>query len=130
MTAQSLPQRPTIKILLYTDDPDAISDRKNLFGLSSMIERLKAHGPMFADLSIKWVSRNSDCNHHADNKLDLVMTKEVEQTGEPFDEIWFFGLQQGNPDKFSQGGFPGDPESELNADEIAALDKWMKANGG
>jgi hypothetical protein len=130
MTPQTLSQRPTIKILLYTDDPDAITDRKNLLGLSSMIERLKAHPPMFADLSIKWVSRNSDYNHHADNKLDLVMTREVEQTGEPFDEIWFFGLHQGNTDKFSLGVFPCGPESELNADEVAALDKWMKAKEG
>ena len=130
MTAQILAQRPTIKILLYTDDPNAITDGDNLLGLGSMIERLKAHAPRFADLSIKWVSRSSDENHHADNKLNLVMSRELEQTGEPFDEIWFFGLHQANTEKFSLGAFRGGPESELTGDEVEALDKWMKVEGG
>ncbi|HSE16266.1 MAG TPA: hypothetical protein VLB46_04390 [Pyrinomonadaceae bacterium] len=130
MTAQTLAQKPTIKILLYTDDPTGISDGKNLLGLSSMIQRLKAHAPVFADLSIKWVSRSSDQNHHADNKLNLVMCKEVEETGEPFDEIWFFGLHQANTENFSLGVFRGGPESELTADEVDELDKWMKVEGG
>ena len=46
MAAQLLAKRPKIKILLYTDDPTAISEGKNLLGLSSMIERLKAHAPV------------------------------------------------------------------------------------
>jgi len=130
MTAQTLAEKPTIKILLYTDDPNVISDGKNLLGLNSMIERLKAHAPVFADLSIKWVSRSSDPNHHADNKLNLVMCKEVEQTGEPFDEIWFFGLHQANTKRFSLGVFRGGPDSELSADEIDELNNWMKVEGG
>jgi len=130
MTAQRLAQRPTIKILLYTDDPSAITAGKNLLGLGSMIRRLRAHAPVFADLSIKWVSRSSDCNHHADNKLNLVMSREVEKTGEPFDEIWFFGLHQANTERFSLGAFRGGPESELGDDEIDAIEKWMKVEGG
>ena len=130
MTAQTLAEKPTIKILLYTDDPNVISDGKNLLGLNSMIERLKAHAPVFADLSIKWVSRSSDQNHHADNKLNVVMCKEVEETGEPFDEIWFFGLHQANTERFSLGVFRGGPDSELSADEIDELNNWMKVEGG
>ena len=130
MTAQLLAQRPTIKILLYTDDPNAISAGTNLLGLSSMIERLQAYAPVYANLSIKWVSRSSDCNHHADNKLDVVMQREAEQTGAPFDEIWFFGLHQANTEKFSLGVFRGGPENELNADEVAYLEAWMKVEGG
>ena len=130
MTAQLPTQRPTIKILLYTDDPCAITDGKNLLGLGSMIERLKAHAPVFADLSIKWVSRSSDYDHHADNKLNVVMRQEVERTGDPFDEIWFFGLHQANTEKFSQGVFRGGPESELTAEEVDKIDKWMKVEGG
>src|ERR1044072_5111887 len=101
MTAPLLATRPTIKILLYTDDPNTITEGDDFLGLGSMIERLKAHAPGFADLSIKWVRRNSDQDHHADNKLDVLMRKEIEDTGEPFDEIWFFGLHQANTDKFS-----------------------------
>lgn len=130
MTAQSLAARPKIKILLYTDDPNAITARNNLLGLSSMIKRLRAHAPVFADLSVKWVSRSSDCDHHADNKLNLVMSQEVERTGEPFDEIWFFGLHQANTEKFSLGVFRGGPESELGVDEVDEIDKWMKVEGG
>ncbi len=130
MPAQLPTQRPTIKILLYTDDPCAITDGKNLLGLGSMIERLNAHAPAFADLSIKWVSRSSDYNRHADNKLNLVMRREVELTGDPFDEIWFFGLHQANTEKFSVGVFCGGPESELGAEEVDEIDKWMKVEGG
>lgn len=130
MKAQVLAQRPTIKILLYTDDPDTINEGKDLLGLDSMIERLKAHAPVFADLSIKWVSRSSDANHHADNKLDVVMRREVTETGEPFDEIWFFGLHQANTEKSSSGVFRGGPESELTPDEVDELEKWMKVEGG
>lgn len=130
MTAQLLAQRPKIKILLYTDDPTAISDGKNLLGLGSMIERLKSHAPVFADLSIKWVSRSSDLNHHADNKLNLVMSREAEHTGEAFDEIWFFGLHQANTAKFSLGVYRGGPESELSADEVDELEIWMTEEGG
>jgi len=130
MTAQSLAPRPKIKILLYTDDPNAITAGDNLLGLGSMIERLKAHAPVFADLSVKWVSRSSDSDHHADNKLNLVMSRELEQTGEPFDEIWFFGLHQANTEKFSLGAFRGGPESELSVAEVEDIDKWMKLEGG
>lgn len=122
--------KPTIKILLYTDDPTTITDGNNLLGLGSMIERLKAHAPQFARLSIKWVSRSSDQNNHADNKLDFLLSKELNETGAPFDEIWFFGLHQANTDRFSLGIFRGGPESELTPDEVEALDKWMKVDGG
>lgn len=130
MTAQLLAKRPTIKILLYTDDPNAISNGKNLLGLSSMIDRLHAHGPSFATLVVKWVSRSSDLDHHADNKLNTVLRREVEQTGEPFDEIWFFGLHQANTAKFSLSVFRGGPQSELDASEVDALEQWMKVQGG
>lgn len=130
MSAQLMAERPTIKILLYTDDPNAISDGKNLLGLSSMMERLEAYAPLYADLSIKWVSRSSDCIHHADNKLNVVMRREEEETGAPFDEIWFFGLHQANTEEFSLGVFCGGPENELDVDEVEYLETWMKAEGG
>src|SRR5689334_9661231 len=130
MTAQRLAARPKIKILLYTDDPNAITAGNNLLGLGSMIRRLKAHAPMFADLSVRWVSRSSDGDHHADNKLDKVMSRELDKTGEPFDEIWFFGLHQANTEKFSLGAFRGGPESELSVDEVEAIEKWMTMDGG
>lgn len=130
MTAQIVAKKPTIKILLYTDDPNAIGQGTNLLGLSSMIDRLNAHKPAFADLSVTWKSRSSDSQHHADNKLDGLMAREIEETGEPFDEIWFFGLHQANTERFSLGVFRGGPESELNAREVEALEKWMKIENG
>ena len=130
MTAQNVAKKPTIKILLYTDDPYAISEGTNLLGLSSMIERLMAHQPAFANLSVKWRSRSSSSEHHADNKLDVVMAEEIKKTGEPFDEIWFFGLHQANTESFSLGVFRGGPESELDAQEVEALEKWMKLENG
>ncbi|HEY6803977.1 MAG TPA: hypothetical protein VI306_10395 [Pyrinomonadaceae bacterium] len=130
MTTRTTALKPTIKILLYTDDPNVITDGNSFLGLGSMIERLKAHGPTFADLKIVWVSRSSDRNHHANNQLHFVLDRELEETGEPFDEIWFFGLHQANIKTFSLGAFRGGPESELNDNEVAALAKWMKIEEG
>jgi hypothetical protein len=126
------PKKPTIKILFYTDDPQIAptDDFGQFFGLGSMIERLKSHTPTFADLEIKWFSRNSDAAHHADNKLDVILNNEVQETNEPFDEIWFFGLHQSNTNQFSLLARRGGPESELNANEVAALTEWMNVRDG
>ena len=127
-TNERPPKKPNIKILLYTDDPQIAptSDFGRFFGLGSMIERLQAHAPTFATIEIKWASRNSDATHHADNKLDALLRKEVADTREPFDEIWFFGLHQSNTNRFSLLARRGGPESELNQNELDALTRWMK----
>lgn len=124
MSAQLSADKPTIKILLYTDDPQISqsNDLGEFLGLGSMIERLHQHAPAFADLKTKWVSRSSD--HPFDNKLNVVLARELE-TGQPFDEIWFFGLHQANREKFSLGAFRGGQYSELDATEVAALQQWM-----
>ncbi len=131
MSEQLAANRPTIKILLYTDDPQ-VSPTAHLgefLGLGSMIERLNQHAPTFADLNIKWISRNTDSSNHANNRIDAVLAQEA-QTGEPFDEIWFFGLHQANTEKFSLGAFRGGPNSELDAAEVAALQQWMGTENG
>jgi len=117
---------PTIKILLYTDAPDEITpdDKRKTLGLAFMLEHLRAKEPAFAKLSIKWVSRNSSTTVHADQKLDKVFEDES-STGHPFDEIWFFGLHQGNKSNSSFGVFPGGPESELTEPEVTLLKTWM-----
>ena len=120
--------RPTIKILLYTDDPNRITEGKGLLGLGSMRRHLLAHEPASADFGVRWVSRNSDVTHHADNRIDKVLRDEVEITGKPFDEIWFFGLHQVNRETFSLGAFPGGPKSELSQEEVTALQLWMEAS--
>lgn len=126
------PKKPTIKILLYTDDPQIAptDDFGQFFGLGSMIARLQSHAPTFADIEIKWVSRNSDAAHHADNKLDVILNNEVQETDEPFDEIWFFGLHQSNTNQFSLLARRGGPESELNENEVDALTEWMNVRDG
>src|SRR5215217_3174231 len=121
MTAQLSASVPTIKILFYTDDPQvALSERPGEFlGIGSMDQRLHAHAPAFARLETTLVNRNSVA--HADNKLDAVLDRER------FDEIWFFGIHQANIGRFSVGAFRGGPNSELDANEIAALERWMSA---
>jgi hypothetical protein len=119
---QLAPEKPTIKILLYTDDPQIAPTNEfgQFFGLGSMIDRLKAHEPAFATLDIRWFSRNSNAYSHADNKLTDILSRE------DFDEIWFFGLHQSNTNQFSLLARRGGPESELNEEEVAALTEWMK----
>ena len=112
--AQLPVEKPTIKILLYTDDAQ-FSESKSFdqfLGLGLMIERLKGHEPTFATIETKLVNRSTAT--HADNKLDAVLA------GESFDEIWFFGAQQGNTSNA--------PQSELDASEVAALTNFMKGN--
>lgn len=125
------PNKPTIKILLYTDNPliAPTDDFGEFFGLGSMIERLQDHAPTFANIDVRWFSRNSDDDNQANNKLNDLLNREA-ATGEPFDEIWFFGLHQSNTDRFSLLARLGGPESELNDDEITALTEWMNVHGG
>lgn len=127
MIADLVAEKPNIKILLYTDDPQiSISeDSTDFFALGSMLKRMQAHAPAFATLSPRLVSRNSDDTHHADNTLDDVLNNELDETGEPFDEIWFFGLHQANTESFSLIAGLSGPESELNAAEVAAVAQWM-----
>lgn len=122
MSAQLEAEKPTIKILLYTDNPEIAptNDPGQLFGLGSMLDRLKAHAPTFANIEPKWVSRNSDDQHPADHKLDAILKNE------DFDEIWFFGMHQSNTTEFSLNNRRGGPESELNQSEIETLKEWMR----
>lgn len=123
-------EKPLIKILLYTDDPVNIPQTNKVdLGLGLMIEHLKAHEPAFASLYVKWVSRNSSNEAHADNKIDDVLKREIEKTKQPFDEIWFFGLLQANQEKISFGVLRSGPESELNEGEVLYLQRWMEVEG-
>ena len=107
-------EKPTIKILLYTDDPRfSLSENFDQFlGLGLMVERLNGHAPTFADISTTLVNRSNE--RHADNKLDAVLARES------FDEIWFFGAQQVNT--------TAEPESELTPNEVEALRQWMEGS--
>lgn len=117
-------ERPTIKILLYTDAPnDVVRESFGDFGLGHMISLLEGHAPAFAKLCIEWVSRSSDINHHADHKLTRVLKDD-------YDQIWFFGLHQVNKASVYLGLGGGGPESELDADEVQALRVWMDKGGG
>src|ERR1051326_4669149 len=124
-------ERPTIKILLYTDAPfDVVKEPVGDFGLGRMIALLKAHAPAFADLCVKWESRYPRGSTHADNKIHVLLRREQEETGQPFDQIWFFGLHQVNKKNFDPRLGGGGPESELDADEVKALRAWMGQGGG
>src|ERR671939_671687 len=123
---------PTIRILFYTDDPKIVLDPDNIkstdidfFSIGRMREHIKAHAPAFAKLSFMWVSRSSDKKHHADHKLDDVLSKKP-----AYDQIWFFGIHQMNKEPFTLG-IPkgGGPQSELDANEVAVLERWMETGG-
>ncbi|HEU4388329.1 MAG TPA: hypothetical protein VFV34_11065 [Blastocatellia bacterium] len=113
--------KPIIRILLYTDDPNGITATTDLFGLSRMIDHIKTHLPEFADISTTWMSRYSRRQDVADNKLTRDLLNQ-------FDEIWFFGLHHLKLDRFS-AILGGGPESELDPEEIAVLQEWMSAAG-
>jgi hypothetical protein len=116
---------PTVRILLYTDDPIRVKDDvvKN-WSLGVMLQHIGAHGPAFANLCFKLVCRNSTASIHADQKLDDLI-----QSGN-FDQIWFFGVHQGNRDNHTEVFLDGGPRSELEPDEIEALDNWMRIGEG
>lgn len=122
--SQDLLCKPTIRILVYTDEPEA--DFNDLgFGLGTMRAHLEAHKPKYADLTVCRLLRNPMQSAAAANKLlpDLIAN---------FDEIWFLGFGQIN--RRSPGGLflRGTLANELEEEEIAALREWMtvKKNGG
>lgn len=122
---------PTIKILLYADDPEDVtpSAAKGMpFGLGLMLAHLKAHEPASAHLLVKYVCRYSPTNPQTVNKIHDVLERERLVTKQPFDQIWFFGLHQVNLSTGSQALFEGGPENELDADEVKALREWMLAD--
>jgi hypothetical protein len=119
---------PTVRILLYTDDPDVADDTTG-WGLQVMKEHIKARPPAFAKLCIDLINRNSETKQCAENKLYPELINKYHQ-------IWFFGIHQINRENFSLGVLRGGPDSELDDKEVAALRKWMKVgsekgrNGG
>ncbi|HXM51630.1 MAG TPA: hypothetical protein VN956_27565 [Pyrinomonadaceae bacterium] len=119
MNAQLLANKPTINILLYTDDPETTDD-DGLFSLGTMIGHIQAHSPTFAKVIIEIICRNKDT--HADNKLEAGLINK-------YDEIWFFGFHQSNRKTFSLGVLRGGPESELTEKEVLALTDWMRRSG-
>lgn len=123
-------ERPTIKILLYTDSTDVVKEPVGTFGLGLMINLLKAHAPAFADVRVKFERRYPPGSTRAENKIHVVMKREEVTTGEPFDQIWFFGLHQVNKQTFDSGLGGGGQESELDLDEVNALRAWMDDGHG
>lgn len=115
-------EKPTIRILIYTDDPHGITKGNELFGLSTMIAHLKSHEPAFATFSVELISRNADAQNHAGNRLTPALLQQ-------FDEVWFFGIHQADRPRFSLGVVRGGPHSELEPEEIVALRDWMKSGG-
>lgn len=115
---------PTIKILLYADDPDDVTEssgKRQPLSLGLMLARLHAHEPASAHLDTRFVSRYKLGNPKFINKIDQVLERES------FDQIWFFGLNQINLKNFSTV-FEGGPENELDAAEVSALREWMQVD--
>jgi hypothetical protein len=117
--ASILAYRPTIRILLYTDDPDGITSGLDVPDLGIMINHLHAHAPTFASLDIQWLSRYSSNQKSADNKLKASLLKQ-------YDEVWFFGIHQMNIERPTPGLLRGGQENELDEEEVNNLTCWMK----
>lgn len=128
MPAQLATPKPKIRILIYTDNP-AMENNDAFFGLQSMTERLKAHGPKFAELVPVIVCRSSSDQNHADKKINVVLD-EAQKKGEPYDEIWLFGIHQANQQMPQADGLRQGPHCELDKDEVAALENWMSTKNG
>lgn len=119
-------EKPTIRILLYTDDPTIVKDSdKEIDPLSigKMKKHLETHSPAFAKIDPVLLSRNSAVGHLPDHKLDVALAKET------YDQIWFFGIHQVNKPKFKLGLKGGGPQSELDENEVKELKKWMSEDG-
>jgi hypothetical protein len=124
-------EAPTIKILLYADDPDAVTESSSeikFISLGLMLERLRAHEPASASLNPKYVCRYRRGGTEPANRIDDVLASEFAATGQPFDEIWFFGVHQANISKSTLGLFEGGQHNELDANEVSAILNWMQEN--
>jgi hypothetical protein len=122
--------KPTIKILLYTDAPNLVTRRRTgPFSLGRMIQHLEGHSPAFARFDVRWESRYLNNSVIANNKLHDLLDREA-QTGEPFDQIWFFGVHQINTTSANLGLNGGTRESELTEEESIALEQWMEEHHG
>jgi hypothetical protein len=113
--------KPIIKILLYTDAPNGITNGEEQFGLGPMIRHLFAHKPAFADVYVEWLSRFSSETGTAEKKLDSLLT----DSSRGYDEVWFFGTFQATRKKFISDVIRGGPESELGKTEVEVLREWM-----
>ena len=85
--------KPSIRVLIYTDDPNKIREDGN-FGIREFRKQLAAHQPAFANIDLRpVVSRNSgpNLNQHADRRIDAQLNQNPDQ---PYHEVWFFGLHQ------------------------------------
>src|SRR6185369_8426909 len=100
---------PSIRILLYADDPNGIRTGNDTSDLNTMIDHLRARDPAFGHFEVTWMSRNCP---GSDNRL-------TPQRLQLFDEIWFFAIHQLNNE-------PDAPQSELDQQELLALTDWMK----
>lgn len=121
---------PTIKILLYADDPFEVietSAKERALSLGLMLAHLKAHEPASARIRTTYVCRYSPTNLGTVNRIHTILENEA-RTGAPFDQIWFFGIHQVNITAFSPSFFRGGPENELDADEVRGLASWMTAD--
>jgi hypothetical protein len=126
----SLADKPTIRILLYTDDRQEVVNRPvGTFGLGRMIRQLRAHAPAFADLDIQYETRYPAGSSEAKNKIHVVLAK-ADEAKKTIDQIWFFGLHQVNKKNFKLGLGGGGPESELDTNEVNELRCRMDAGLG
>lgn len=122
---------PTIKILLYADDPEDVTTSTangKMLSLGLMIAHLMAHEPASARIRITYKCRYRRGNSTPVNKIHDLLDDERRRTGTTFDQIWFFGMHLTNLTVPSGGVFEGGPENELDRDEVSALLEWMRAN--
>ncbi len=120
----NLENEPTIKILLYTDDPQmVVRPTGPPLGLGMMISHLETHPLAFANISITLKSRYPTFTATPVQRINQLL-KDEEAT-KAFDQVWFFGLHQINKDQFRLGINGGGPDSELDKEERQYLAAQM-----
>ncbi len=126
----STAEKPTIRILLYTDDPELVVEQTGPpFGLGAMIDQIRSHPLAFANVLPVLKSRYPNHTAMPVKKIDTLL-EEAEDRNEPFDQVWFFGIHQINKTNFRLRVGGGGPESELDRAEVAALRTRMDRGVG
>lgn len=126
----STAEKPTIRILLYTDDPELVVEETGPpFGLGAMIDQIRSHPLAFANVLTVLKSRYPNRTATPVQKINTLL-KEAEDKNEPFDQVWFFGIHQINKANFRLRIGGGGPESELDKAEVAALRTRMDSGLG
>lgn len=126
-------EKPTIKVLLYTDDPQLVKDVEDeeiAFGVGRLKKFMARHPPAFATVPPPELVSRNELPPDDETGRPRTAQKLNPELLERFDQVWFFGIHQVNK-RDSSLGVPGGgtPHSELDDTEVGHLREWMRSGG-